>query len=181
MRLYFSDRRKALLPDTQFQGEAHLQTSEGHLTNVSAPEKATRAEPKYLLIIDDEDNIREVASLSLEVTEGWHVSTANSGTLGVALARREKPDAILLDVMMPDKDGPSTLRDLQNSEETRTIPVIFLTAKVQGPDRRRFMELGVRGVIAKPFDPLTLSQQIRDSLGWSALNPATAGRTAPVS
>jgi CheY-like chemotaxis protein len=158
-----------------------LQTSEGHLNTVTAPKEAKAMQPKHLLIIDDEDHIREVASLSLEVTEGWHVSTANCGTLGVALARREKPDAILLDVMMPDKDGPATLRELQSSEETRAIPVIFLTAKIQGPDRRRFIELGVRGVIAKPFDPLTLGQQIRDSLGWSALNPATAGRTAPVS
>jgi two-component system, OmpR family, alkaline phosphatase synthesis response regulator PhoP len=123
-------------------------------------------QPKHLLIIDDEDDIREVACLSLEMSQGWRVSTANSSTLGVELARREKPDAILLDVMMPDKDGPSTLRELQQGEETRAIPVIFLTAKVQGADRRKFMELGVQGVIAKPFDPLTLGSQIREVLAW---------------
>lgn len=70
---------------------------------------------------------------------------------------------------MPDKDGPSTLRELQLGEETRQIPVIFLTAKVQGPDRRKFIELGVQGIIAKPFDPLTLGQQIREALAWPAL------------
>jgi DNA-binding response OmpR family regulator len=118
------------------------------------------------LIIDDEDHIREVACLSLEMTQGWRVSTANCGTLGVDLAKRETPDAILLDVMMPDKDGPSTLRELQSARETRQIPVIFLTAKVQGPDRRKFIELGVQGIIAKPFDPLTLGQQIREALAW---------------
>ncbi|MGZ8848946.1 MAG: response regulator [Thermoanaerobaculia bacterium] len=118
------------------------------------------------MIIDDEDHIREVASLSLEMTQGWRISTANCGTLGVELAKREKPDAILLDVMMPDKDGASTLRELQLGEETRQIPVIFLTALVQGPDRRKFIELGVQGIIAKPFDPLTLGQQIREALAW---------------
>ncbi len=125
-------------------------------------------QPKHLLIIDDEDHIREVACLSLEMTQGWRVSTASSGTLGVALAKHEKPDAILLDVMMPDKDGPSTLRVLRLDEETKEIPVIFLTAKVQGPDRRKFIELGVQGIIDKPFDPLTLGTQIREALAWPA-------------
>ena len=128
-------------------------------------------QPKHLLIIDDEDHIREVAGLSLEMTQGWRVSTASSGAMGVETARREKPDAILLDVMMPEKDGPTTLRELQMGEDTRLIPVIFLTAKVQAPDRRRFMELGVPGIIAKPFDPLTLGQQIRDVLAWPAPAP----------
>jgi CheY-like chemotaxis protein len=123
-------------------------------------------QPKHLLIIDDEDHIREVASLSLEMTQGWRVSTAHCGALGVELAKSEKPDAILLDVMMPDMDGPSTLRALQLDESTRQIPVIFLTAKVQGPDRRKFLELGVQGVIAKPFDPLTLGKQIMETLSW---------------
>lgn len=134
--------------------------------------------PKHVLIVDDEDDIREVARLSLEMTEGWRVSTATCGTVGAELARREKPDAILLDVMMPDKDGPSTLRELQRSEETRLIPVIFLTAKVQGADRRKFLELGVQGIIAKPFDPLTLGKQIREALAWPA--PATVARPKAV-
>ncbi len=129
-------------------------------------------QPKHLLIIDDEDHIREVACLSLEMTEGWRVTTANCGTMGAEIAKREKPDAILLDVMMPEKDGPSTLRILQQDEETKNSPVIFLTAKVQGPDRRKFLELGVQGIIAKPFDPLTLGQQIREVLAWTSEHAA---------
>ena len=123
---------------------------------------------KQLLVIDDEDDIREVARLSLELTEGWTVVVANSGAVGTALALSMKPDAILLDVMMPDMDGPSTLRALQQQVATKFIPVIFLTAKVQSADRRKFMELGVRGIIPKPFDPLTLGKQIRDVLAWAA-------------
>jgi CheY-like chemotaxis protein len=121
---------------------------------------------KQLLVIDDEDDIREVATLSLELTEAWTVKSANGGKAGAALALSIKPDAILLDVMMPDMDGPSTLRALQQQEGTSSIPVIFLTAKVQAADRHKFMQLGVRGIIAKPFDPLTLGQQIKDVLSW---------------
>src|SRR5882724_723246 len=100
---------------------------------------------KQLLLIDDEDDIREVARLSLEVTEGWTVLTASDGAAGAALAVSMMPDTILLDVMMPDMDGPSTLRALQQQSATASIPVIFLTAKVQVADREKFMQLGVRG------------------------------------
>ncbi len=122
--------------------------------------------PKHLLMIDDEDDIREVARLSLELTEGWTVTTATCGSEGAALALSAPPDAILLDVMMPDMDGPSTLRVLQEQSATESIPVIFLTAKIQAADRERYLLLGVRGIIAKPFDPLTLGQQIKDALSW---------------
>ncbi|MGH9419671.1 MAG: response regulator [Thermoanaerobaculia bacterium] len=125
-------------------------------------------EHRQLLIIDDEDDIREVAGLSLEMTEGWTVAMASSGPAGIALAASSKPDAILLDVMMPDVDGPSTLRLLQSGPETAEIPVIFLTAKVKEADRRKYLDLGARAIIAKPFDPLTLGQQINEALGWVA-------------
>lgn len=121
---------------------------------------------KQLLVIDDEGDIREVARLSLQLTEGWTVMTANGGSAGTALALSMEPDAILLDVMMPDMDGPSTLRVLQQQGATKSIPVIFLTAKVQAADRQKYMQLGVRGIIPKPFDPLTLGQQIKDVLRW---------------
>jgi CheY-like chemotaxis protein len=129
--------------------------------------------PKRILVIDDDDDIREVARLSLELTEGWTVTSANNGAAGTALALSMEPDAILLDVMMPDMDGPSTLRALQQQVATKFIPVIFLTAKVQAADCEKFMQLGVRGIIPKPFDPLTLGQQIRDALAWPAAGALT--------
>ncbi|MDP8942857.1 MAG: response regulator [Actinomycetota bacterium] len=121
---------------------------------------------KRILLTDDEDHIREVAQLSLETVGGWQVTTAGSGTEALAKAASERPDAILLDVMMPELDGPTTFERLQADESTREIPVVFLTAKVQAADRRRFDELGVAAVIAKPFDPLTLADEVAQALGW---------------
>ena len=123
--------------------------------------------PHKVLIIDDEDDIREVAALSLESVAGWDVVTANSGSQGVARAMEHQPDAILLDVMMPGMDGPSTFRELRKQPTTAKIPVLLLTAKVQGSDQRRFADLGVEAVLFKPFDPLTLSDQIARVLGWN--------------
>jgi len=120
-----------------------------------------------ILIIDDEDDIREVAQLSLESIAGWQVSTARSGAEGIERARAEKPDAILMDVMMPAMDGPTTFREMQKLPETADIPVVLLTAKVQGVDQRRFAGLGVAAVLFKPFDPLTLADQMSSALGWS--------------
>ena len=122
---------------------------------------------KRILIIDDEDDIRQVAALSLEAVAGWDVVTANSGAQGVETAACEQPDAILLDVMMPEMDGPTTYGRLQDDPRTSHIPVMLLTAKVQASDRKRFEELGVRGIISKPFDPMTLSAEISRILEWS--------------
>jgi CheY-like chemotaxis protein len=118
------------------------------------------------LIIDDEDDIREVAGLSLEATRDWQILTASSGRQGIKVAAAEKPDAILMDVMMPEMDGPTTFKQLQLNPETQGIPVVLLTAKVQGVDQRRFAGLGVAGILFKPFDPLELAQQLADALGW---------------
>jgi len=120
-----------------------------------------------ILIIDDEDDIREVAALSLETVAGWEVMVASSGAQGLARATTYQPDAILLDVMMPGMDGPATFRELQKNPSTRHIPVMLLTAKVQATDRSRFADLGVKDVLVKPFDPMTLSQQVAGILGWS--------------
>jgi CheY-like chemotaxis protein len=120
-----------------------------------------------ILIIDDEDDIREVAALSLETIAGWQVAVANSGTQGLARAIDLQPDAILLDVMMPGMDGPTTFRELRKNPATARIPVILLTAKVQSSDQRRFADLGVEAILFKPFDPLTLSEQISSALGWT--------------
>ncbi|HXS13983.1 MAG TPA: response regulator [Acidobacteriaceae bacterium] len=122
---------------------------------------------RRILIIDDEDDIREVAALSLESVAGWSVFTACSGAEGIAAAHMEQPDAILMDVMMPSMDGPTTFREMQRSPEIASIPVVLLTAKVQGVDQRRFAGLGVAGVLFKPFDPLTLAEQMSATLGWS--------------
>jgi CheY-like chemotaxis protein len=123
---------------------------------------------RRILIIDDEDDIREVAALSLEATAGWDVLTASSGAAGIAeaTAASPPPDAILMDVMMPGMDGPSTFRMIQQDPAISRIPVLLLTAKVQGVDQRRFAGLGVAAVLFKPFDPLTLASQIARALGW---------------
>ncbi len=121
---------------------------------------------RRLLIIDDEDDIREVAALSLEATANWNITTASSGREGIETAARERPEAILMDVMMPEMDGPTTFKQLQLNPATAGIPVVLLTAKVQGVDQRRFAGLGVAAVLFKPFDPLTLAAQISEVLGW---------------
>jgi CheY-like chemotaxis protein len=122
--------------------------------------------PHKVLIIDDEDDIREVAALSLESVAGWDVITASSGSQGLARAIEHQPDAILLDVMMPGMDGPTTFRELRKNPATAKIPVLLLTAKVQSSDQRRFADLGVESVLFKPFDPMTLADQIAGALGW---------------
>jgi CheY-like chemotaxis protein len=124
------------------------------------------SQSKRILIIDDDDDIRQVAALSLEAVAGWSVITASDGAAGIELAAKEKPDAILLDVMMPEMDGPTTFKLMQENPAIKNIPVMLLTAKVQGVDQRRFASLGVAAVLFKPFDPLTLSQQISTVLGW---------------
>jgi DNA-binding response OmpR family regulator len=122
---------------------------------------------RRILLIEDEDDIREVAQASLELTRGWEIHAASSGAQGIELARAVKPDAILLDVMMPDLDGPGTFAALRKDDESRHIPIIFLTAKVHSSERSRFMELGALGVLAKPFDPMTLGDEMAALLGWT--------------
>lgn len=122
---------------------------------------------KRVLVIDDEDDIREIAQMSLEIMAGLDVCVARSGREGLNLAESEQPDAILLDVMMPDMDGVATFEQLQANPATQHIPVILLTAKVQVSDPRRFADLGVKAMIAKPFKPAKLAEQILQVLGWN--------------
>ena len=103
---------------------------------------------RRVLLVEDEDDIREVAQACLELTRGWEVHTARNGREGIAAAVEVLPDAVLLDVMMPELDGPGTLALLLDNDSTRDIPVIFLTAKVNPTEKSRFMELGARGVTA---------------------------------
>ncbi|MFC3807399.1 response regulator [Terrabacter sp. MAHUQ-38] len=118
--------------------------------------------------MDDDDAIREVVQASLEMVAGWTVAAASSGAEALALATADPPDAIILDVMMPLMDGPTTFAKLQADDRTRHVPVVLLTAKVQPAERRRWEGLGVAGVLAKPFDPFGLSVQVADILGWDA-------------
>ena len=114
-----------------------------------------------IMMVDDEPHIRRIGELSLRGVGKWQVVLAGSGREAVELARRERPDVILLDVMMPGMDGLATLTELRESEDTRGIPVIFLTAKAQRHEVERFRLLGASGVLTKPFDPMTLPDEIR--------------------
>lgn len=121
---------------------------------------------KQILMIDDETDIQTVARIGLTMTSDWQVTVASSGKAGIQQAKRQTPDAILLDVMMPDMDGIATLKALKADTQTQGVPVIFLTAKSQAATRKQFYELGALGVINKPFDPMTLAGQIAGFLGW---------------
>jgi CheY-like chemotaxis protein len=122
---------------------------------------------RRVLVVDDDDSIREVAEVALGLVGGWDVSTAASGAEGLAQARATAPDVILLDVMMPGMDGPTTLARLRSDPEIGTIPVILLTAKLRPGERRELDDLEVSGVIGKPFDPMTLAGQVGELLGWA--------------
>ena len=119
-----------------------------------------------MLVVDDDDMLREVAKVSLEMVGGWEVLTAASGAEACEVALREQPDALLLDVMMPGMDGPSTVVALRGEPATREIPVIFLTAKVGGDGHQQWGHLDVAGVIPKPFDPMSLPVEVAQLLGW---------------
>ena len=123
---------------------------------------------KRVLIIDDEDGIREVARISLQLMGGWEVLTSSSGSEGLTIAMGQQLDAILLDLMMPDMDGLATFKKLQGEEATRSIPVILLTGKEGSAGHHDFEGLGVQGVITKPFDPLTLPSDVSQVLDWSS-------------
>ena len=114
-----------------------------------------------VLIIDDDADIRSIARLSLSRLGGMEVVEAASGAEGVRKARDEKPDVILLDMMMPAMDGSATLAALRSQPATATTPVIFLTANALRAEIERMTALGAAGVLIKPFDPCTLSGDVR--------------------
>lgn len=114
-----------------------------------------------IMIVDDDEDIRLVGELAARRIGKWDVVVAATGEEAVERARSEQPDVILLDVMMPRLDGPTTLAMLREEPDTARIPVIFLTAKVQKHEVERYMALGATGVIVKPFDVLALPDQIR--------------------
>ncbi len=114
-----------------------------------------------VLIIDDDDDIRFIAALSLSRVGGMEVVQASGGREGVTKAQDEKPDVILLDMMMPSMDGSQTLAALRAMPATASTPVIFLTAKTVEAEVERMIALGAAGVLIKPFDARTLPADVR--------------------
>ncbi|MEM8501587.1 MAG: response regulator [Cyanobacteria bacterium P01_D01_bin.1] len=121
---------------------------------------------KRILVIDDDDGVREIIQISIESTTDWTVWVAASGREGMAIAQSTPPDLILLDVMMPEEDGIAVYKRFQADNLTRSIPAILLTAKTQTSEHQEFMALGVDGIITKPFKATTLVEKIVQIVGW---------------
>jgi two-component system alkaline phosphatase synthesis response regulator PhoP len=119
---------------------------------------------KRILIIDDEADIREATQMCLEITGEWEVVLASSGPEGLLKAVEEKPDAILLDIMMPGMDGLTTMQRLRENSDTSAIPIILLTAKAQSSEQRQLSQLDIAAIITKPYDPYSLSDQLVQAL-----------------
>lgn len=121
---------------------------------------------KRVLVVDDDDGIREVIQICLEAIAGWEVITVASGADGLKQAEAQQPDAIILDVMMPYMDGITTFKQLQGNQKIQHIPTILLTAKAKISEQKQLQNLGVAGVIVKPFEPQKLVEQIKKILRW---------------
>ena len=117
--------------------------------------------PLGILCIEDDPDVREIICMALELSAQVRVRSCGSGAEALAIAAASPPELILLDVMMPGLDGTETLRRLRADARTAAIPVVFITAKATSNDLQRLSKLGARGVICKPFDPLTLLEQVR--------------------
>ena len=114
-----------------------------------------------ILYVEDDPDIRSIAELSLRDVGGFEVCLCESGSEALKLIADFEPDLVLLDVMMPGMDGPQTLKALQQRPEGLNIPVIFMTARLQPSEIEEYRLLGAIGVIPKPFDPMTLADDIR--------------------
>lgn len=119
------------------------------------------AELTRILYVEDEADIREVTKLALETIGGFTLEVCESGQMALDKAPDFKPDLVLLDVMMPGMDGPTTMAQLKNMPSLAAVPMLFMTAKVQPQEIEQFKSLGAIDVITKPFDPMTLADQIR--------------------
>jgi two-component system OmpR family response regulator len=116
---------------------------------------------KRVLLVDDDKDLLRIAQLSLSKVGKWSVHMATCGTEALKVAQEVHPDVIILDVMMPGMDGLATLAKLREIPATATIPVIFLTAKVQLHEVDEYLKQGACGLIIKPFDPMTLPEEIK--------------------
>lgn len=117
-----------------------------------------------IIYVDDEDDIREIAHMAIELDPELEVRSCASGAEALAVARVWQPDLVLLDVMMPCMDGPAVLSELRNCPDTANVPVVFITARRQPSEIERLISMGGKGVLAKPFDPLKLAQDVKDFL-----------------
>jgi two-component system OmpR family response regulator len=117
-----------------------------------------------ILHVDDEPDIREIVDISLGLNPDFEVRTCAGGADAIAMAAEWSPFLILLDVMMPGMDGPTTLAHLRKDPRTADIPVLFMTARAQARELQQFIALGAQGVISKPFDPMTLATSVRSHL-----------------
>ncbi|MBC8211958.1 MAG: response regulator [Gammaproteobacteria bacterium] len=115
---------------------------------------------KKIMYVEDEADIRQIAQLALEAIGGFEVLLCESGQQALEQAVAFEPDMILLDVMMPGMDGPTTLAKLRELPQISQVPVAFMTAKVQPDEVKQLLSLRVLDVIAKPFDPMQLSTLI---------------------
>lgn len=122
---------------------------------------------KQILIVDDQEHLRELVQLCLEDLAGWNTLVAESGQECLQILETERPNAILLDLSMPGMDGFAVYDRLQSDPITRSIPVILLTARVLSSDMAEFAEMGVAGVIRKPFEATTLPEKVAEILGWN--------------
>jgi len=114
-----------------------------------------------ILCIEDEPDIRAITKLALEMVGALTVETCESGREALSRVAAIAPDMILLDVMMPGMDGPTTYQALRELPEARQIPIVFMTAKVQSNEVERYTQMGAIGVISKPFDPMTLAATVK--------------------
>lgn len=120
----------------------------------------SRSSLRTLLYVDDEPDIREVVQLALGLADNLDVHVCESGEQALAAIPRIKPDLVVLDVMMPGMDGPTTMSRMRADPALAGIPVVFMTAKAMPQEITRFRQLGAIGVIPKPFDPMRLSEQV---------------------
>ena len=122
-----------------------------------------------ILYVEDDPDIQAVARLALEAVGGFTVTVASSGDEGIRAAQADRPDLILLDVMMPMMDGPTTLKALRADPRTADVPIVFVTATVKSTGFRHYKSLGALDVIPKPFDPMALAAVVRRI--WAAHQP----------
>lgn len=128
-----------------------------------------------LMLVDDDQNIRRITELVLTRVGKWEATLAASGKEALEMIESVKPDVVLLDVMMPEMDGPTVFAKIKERESLRHTPVIFMTAKVQNDEVDGYLALGAAGVITKPFDPKSLPDQIRSIVeAWVAPRQASS-------